>query len=262
MSLILDALRKGQKGGQASSSGAHERPLFFSQVPPFLSHRRRWMVSLVSIGVGFMAGVGVALSLLGWGAIRGLLVETSLTNPREMSSFVLGISALVVQGGTILCLMLLWLLHQKEFLHEVFLTLHSLEARNQQAQRDLFLILRSYLGFHEVPVHGPVAGADFRVASGAARYEESKAREKAKGLSPDEIQLLVTLSTGGSKSLAKIRKGDESADNLESRLCSLRDKGFIFYSEYSDRVAILPKAHSYIYSYIATLNRERHSGSA
>lgn len=251
MSLIIDALRRAQKERQASNSSPHERLFFLSQVPPLLSHRRRWVASLVLIVVGLMGGVGVTLALFGREGIRNLFVEaTSSMNQREVSSFLLGISVLVALEGVIFCLLLLmshrhWMHYQQKFLHEFFRTLDNLEQRNQKAQRDLFLILSSHLDLRKAPVHGQVAGADSDEGSVGARQKESEIREKGQELSPDEIQLLLTLSTGGSKSLAKIHI-DESADNLECRLRSLRDKGFIFYSDYSDRVAVLPKAHSYL----------------
>jgi predicted transcriptional regulator len=78
-----------------------------------------------------------------------------------------------------------------------------------------------------------------------ARWKQAEVEEKGRELSPNEIELLAALSTGGSKSLAEIHTG-ESSDRLEPRLRLLRDKGFIFYSDYSDRVALLPKAQSYL----------------
>lgn len=251
MSLIIDALQRAQKERQASKSSPHERLFSSSQVPPLLSHRRRWIASLVLISVGLIGGVGVTLSLLGRGGIRNLFVgATSSMNPREVSSFLLGIFVLVALEGVIFCLLLLmsnrhWMRHQQKFLHEFFRTLHGLEQRNQEAQRDLFLILSSHLDLRKAPGHGQVARAGSEEGSVGARGKESKVRGKGQELSPEEIQLLVTLSTGGSKSLAKIHI-DENSDNLECRLRSLRDKGFIFYSDYSDRVAVLPKAHSYL----------------
>lgn len=251
MSLIIDALRRAQKERQASNSSPHERLFSSSQAPPLLSHRRRWVASLVLIVAGFMGGVGVTLALFGREGVRNLFVEaTSSMNQREMSSFLLGISVLVALEGVIFCLLLLmgyrhWMRYQERFLHEFFRTLHGLEQRNQEAQRDLFLILSSHLDLRKAPGHGQVAGAGPAEDPAGVRGEESKVRGKGQELSSDEIQLLVMLSTGGSRSLAKIHMS-VGADNLECRLRSLRDKGFIFYSDYSDRVAVLPKARSYL----------------
>ncbi|MBI4488991.1 MAG: hypothetical protein HY694_07880 [Deltaproteobacteria bacterium] len=251
MSLIIDALRRAQKEGRASNSSPHERLFSLSQMPPLLSHRRRWIASLVLIGVGLIGGVGLALSLSGRGGIRNLFVEaTSSMNAREVSSFLLGIFVLVALEGVIFCLLLLmsnrhWMRHQQKFLHEFFRVMHDLEQRNQKVQQDLFFVLRSNLDFQRDPSRDPRARAGSEEGSVGARCEESKVRGKGQELSPDEIQLLVTLSTGGSKSLAKSHVG-ESSENLEYRLRSLRDKGLIFYSDYSDRVAVLPKAHSYL----------------
>jgi len=240
MSLIVDALRRAQKEGRASDSSPHERLFFLSQMPPLLSHRRRWMASLVLIGVGVVGGVALALLDRGW--IPSLFVEaTSSMNGRESSSFLLGIFVLVALEGVIFWLLLLmsdrhWMRQQQKFLHEFFRILHDLEQRNQKAQWELFLTLRRHLDLHKAPVRGQTARAD---------SEESEVAGKGEELSPDEIQLLVALLAGGSKSLAEIHIG-ESSDDLEPRLRSLRDKGLIFYSDYSDRVAVLPKAHSYI----------------
>lgn len=246
MSLIVDALRRAQKEGRASDSSPHER-LFLLSRPPPLSRRRRWVVSFVLIGVGFIGGVGVALSLIGRGGMRDLFVEaTSPMNPREVSSFLLGTSVLVALEGVIFGLLLLrsnkrWMRQQQRFLHEFFRALHDLDQRNQRAQWDLLLTLRGHLGVRK----GQAARAGSEDGSAAARRQESKVGGEDQGLSPDEMELLAALAAGGSKSLAEIHTG-ENADSLESRLHSLQAKGFIFYSDYSDRVAVLPKAQSYL----------------
>jgi hypothetical protein len=250
MSLIVDALRQAQKEEPASDSTLYERLFLLSRVPPLLSRRRRWVVSLVSIGVGFIGGVALALFLLGGGEVRDLLIHTtSPLGAREVSSFLLGIFILVALEGVILCLLLLrsnkhWMRHQQRFLREFFRTMHDLEERNQRVQWDLLLTLRSRLDPRRAHAHGQAARADEENSAGARR-ENSQVGGGDHELSPDEIQLLVALSTRGSKSLAEIHTG-ENSDNLEPRLRSLRDKGLIFYSDYSDRVAVLPRARSYI----------------
>ncbi len=57
----------------------------------------------------------------------------------EASPSLLGIFLLGVL--TILCLLLLWMLRQRKFPHELFRTLHELERRNREAQKDLSSIL-------------------------------------------------------------------------------------------------------------------------
>jgi hypothetical protein len=179
--------------------------------------------------------------------MRDLFVEaTSPMNPREVSSFLLGTSVLVALEGVIFGLLLLrsnkrWMRQQQRFLHEFFRALHDLEQRNQRAQWDLLLTLRGHLGVRK----GQAARAGSEDGSAAARRQESKVGGEDQGLSPDEMELLAALAAGGSKSLAEIHTG-ENADSLESRLHSLQAKGFIFYSDYSDRVAVLPKAQSYL----------------
>ena len=58
---------------------------------------------------------------------------------------------LVGLEGVILSLIALWMLRQQKFLHSLSLSLRDLERYNREAQRDLFLILRSNLGFQEIP---------------------------------------------------------------------------------------------------------------
>lgn len=167
-------------------------------------------------------------------------------NSLEVYSCLLGLSVLVALGGAILCLTLFWMLRQQKFLHELFRTLHDLERRNREAQRDLFLILRSYLGFREVPTHGQVEGVGPENRSAVSRDKESEAGGRNQELTLDEVQLLVALSTGEPKSLAEIRKSAKDFDDPEARLRLLRDKGFIFYSDGSDVVVVLPKALPYL----------------
>jgi hypothetical protein len=138
------------------------------------------------------------------------------------------------------------MLRQQKFLHELSRTLHDLERRNREAQRDLFLILRSYMGPRDIPTSGQVQGAgqENRLAPQPKR---SEAREG--GLTLDEVRLLVALATNTQsepESLTHILKSVKDFNDLETKLGSLRDKGFIFYSDLSDVVVLLPKVHHYL----------------
>lgn len=160
----------------------------------------------------------------------------------------LGIFVLGALGGTVLCLMLLWMLRQQKFLHELFLTLRDFEQRNREAQRDLFLILRRHLGFSEIPDNGQTEGGGLEIRRGPPD-KGPQTNKESYGLTLDEVRLLVAVATGeesGFKSFAGILKSVKGFYNLESKLRSLREKGFIFYSDLSDVVAILPKGRHYL----------------
>ncbi len=139
---------------------------------------------------------------------------------------------LLALEGLALCLILFWLLRQQSFLQELFHTLSNLERRNREAQRDLFLILQSSLGFQRYPLQNPEAGLPYPQLGGS--------RE----LTPGELVLLALLSTKGASSLTEIRKA--ASTDLESTLQALRDKGFIFFSDFSDQLVLAPEAYAYL----------------
>ncbi len=170
-------------------------------------------------------------------------------NSLEVSSYLLGLSVLVTSGGAVLCLTLLWMLRQQKFLRGLFCTLRDLEQQNRETQQDLVFILRSCLDFWEAPPYGQVDGASPENHSTVSQPKESEAGERTQELTPDEVQLLVALSPIEPlrpKSLAEILKSVKGFDDPEARLRSLRDKGFIFYSDCSDVVVVWPKAYPYL----------------
>lgn len=158
----------------------------------------------------------------------------------EMSRLLFWVFLLGGLGGAALCLFLLWMLRQQKFLNELFHTLRNLERQNREAQRDLFLILRSHLGALDIPTNGHAR---------ATQGEEPENREKVHGLTLDEVKLLVALSrAGGTKpaSLGGILKGVKGLIQPEAKLRSLREKGYVFYSDVSEAVVILPKGQNYL----------------
>ncbi len=159
-----------------------------------------------------------------------------------------GIYLLVGLEGVILSLIALWMLRQQKFLHSLSLSLRDLERYNREAQRDLLLILRSNLGFQEIPPGGQSDGVSHEYPS-FPRQKASETDNETNRLSLEEVRLLVALS--GEKqldrqSLASNLKNLEGFNNLEAKLKSLRDKGYIFYSDVSDVLAILPKGLHYL----------------
>lgn len=175
----------------------------------------------------------------------------------EVSAPLIVIAVLGALGGIILSLFLLWMLRQQKFLHELFLTLRNLEQRNREAQRDLFLILGRYLGLpvparqtglRKIPPNGKAEGAPHE-KSRVLSYKGSETKGDTSGLTLDEVRLLIAVATGeesSPKSLSGILKSGKGFYDLEAKLSSLRNKGFIFYSDLSDVVAILPKGRHYL----------------
>jgi len=143
-------------------------------------------------------------------------------------------------GSAILVVLPFWMLRQQKFLHELFLAVRDLEERSREAQRDLFLILCSHLG---LPHDGQAIGPSIH------RPKGPETKQGGYGLTLDEVRLLVALSKGGESgpgSISDISKSLKGVSNLEAKLRSLRNKEFIFYSDLTDMVVILPKGEHYL----------------
>jgi len=148
-------------------------------------------------------------------------------------------------GSAILVVLPFWMLRQQKFLHELLLTVRDLEERSREAQRDLFLILWSHVGLRDMPHNGQQTASKNSIHP----PKETETRQGAYGLTVDEVRLLVALSKGGESenaSLSDIFKRLKGLTNLETKLRSLRDKEFIFYSDLGDMVVILPKGQHYL----------------
>jgi hypothetical protein len=168
---------------------------------------------------------------------------TSIEGP---SFYLLVISLLGALGGAVLLALPFWMLRQQRFLHELLLTVRDLEERSREAQRDLFLILWSHLDLRDMPHNGQQAGSK---TPSIRRPQGPETKQGASGLTVDEVRLLVALSKVGDSELASIAdilKSLKGLGNLEAKLRSLRNKEFIFYSDLSDTVVILPKGRQYL----------------